>query len=334
MSKRKYWGFTHLGSKNKLCDFLCINMLLNELDKEYMIDLFSGGLSVASMASNSPLCCVFANDLNKYTIAFEKMLLTQKKLPSSFYNFVTKDTFEYVRDNPDNFLEEYVGFVLLVYSFGCDQRTYLYAKEIESGIEAIHDCLVFGNYEKANRIEQLKGFARYVDSEIDFMDYESQTEAKTKLFSDCLKKYIHDHPENKEYLERIDVMKHLNIVRSMFKMLSNIKTEKIKLSSMDYLKFYEQLPLEIKQKAFFYLDPPYEQTKKYPFMVDNYDKMWDFFRNCPYPVYISSYNAPDDIKPFATIETIQNLDNGRANINLFRSKEKSVAIENLYYNGK
>jgi hypothetical protein len=62
----------------------------------------------------------------------------------------------------------------------------------------------------------------------------------------------------------------------------------------------------------------------------SYDKFWEWFRNCPYPVYVSSYTAPDDIKPLNFERKAQLLDNGHKGDN----KQKKLVMENIYWNGK
>ena len=94
------------------------------------------------------------------------------------------------------------------------------------------------------------------------------------------------------------------------------------LESMDWYDFIKSIPKEILEQAFIYCDPPYEDTAKYQANSMDYDQFWDWFRECPYPVYVSSYKAPDDIE-------VLNFENKRELL-----ARKSVKKENIYFNGK
>jgi DNA adenine methylase len=105
------------------------------------------------------------------------------------------------------------------------------------------------------------------------------------------------------------------------------------LHAKDWKELYEEIPEEILEEAFIYCDPPYENTKQYLFGSDfNYEDFWQWFRECPYSVYVSSYTAPDDIEPINFTHKQVNLDNGNRSDERITTKKK--AIENIYWNGK
>ena len=97
-----------------------------------------------------------------------------------------------------------------------------------------------------------------------------------------------------------------------------------RLDSLDWYDFTQSIPKEILKDSFIYCDPPYENTSKYQVNEMDYDKFWSWFRNCPYPVYVSSYVAPEDIKP------IKN----EYKTSLLSSKSREKKVENIYFNGQ
>ena len=92
---------------------------------------------------------------------------------------------------------------------------------------------------------------------------------------------------------------------------------------MDWYDFIKSIPEDILKNAFIYADPPYENTSKYQVNSMDYEKFWSWFRDCPYPVYVSSYSAPEDIKPL----------NFTHKISLLSSNSRKKTVENIYYNG-
>jgi hypothetical protein len=98
------------------------------------------------------------------------------------------------------------------------------------------------------------------------------------------------------------------------------------LEHMDWLDFINSIPREILEKSFIYCDPPYEDTAKYQKNGMDYGKFWGWFRSFPYPVYVSSYKAPDDIAPINFDSKIVTLQSSTEN--------RSRKIENIYFNGR
>ena len=99
------------------------------------------------------------------------------------------------------------------------------------------------------------------------------------------------------------------------------------------MDLYSSLKSHTPENTFIYCDPPYEDTKQYLFGKDfDYEEFWKWFRDSPYSIYVSSYKAPDDIKPLNFDFKQVNLDNGARKNE--RTAEKKKAVENIYWNGK
>jgi len=94
---------------------------------------------------------------------------------------------------------------------------------------------------------------------------------------------------------------------------------------MDWLELYKLLPVDILKNAIIYCDPPYKATAQYQVGKGfNYNAFWQWFRTCPYSVYVSSYQAPKDIQPL----------NFELKIQLLNSNGRQKKQENIYWNGK
>ena len=192
------------------------------------------------------------------------------------------------------------------------------------------------NFSLINKIELFKGF---VPSEnLIGVPYSSN---KRLSFMERFKSFI-KHGGNVDrliHLERVDVLKRLEQIVNL-QLTDNLdsisKTYRLEknlyLSNQDWKQFYKWLPDRILKNCFIYCDPPYEDTKQYQEGKNfDHDEFWEWFRNCPYPVYASSYKAPRDIQPINFELKNQLLDNGKRGVNY---KPKKVVRENIYWNGK
>lgn len=333
------YGLVYMGSKEKILHLIRY-IFEREYKKENFIDLFCGGFSVSNFALQKTNFNVYSNDLNKYVIAlYEEVIFNDsKQFEKIKYKWISREEFNNVRDYPDMYPQYYVGYVLTVWSFGCNQRDYLYAKDLEADKEAIHQAIVFDDWSLIRENPTFKGLYEAVPENIRAIDY-TRFKAKRVHFMQYLKEFIKERQldeqlgrlqqlERVQQIESLSQMEHVDVINKAVK-----SSNRLKLGNVDYIEFYESIPKEVLEKSFIYCDPPYEDTKKYHAGKDfDYEKFWQWFRDCPYPVYVSSYKAPSDIEPLNFELKQVNLDNGNKNTDRFAPKKK--AVENIYWNGK
>lgn len=126
---RKKYGLPFMGSKNKLADKIVA--LFPKATHFY--DLFAGGCAMSHAALLSgKFKEVHANDITDSVTLFKDALEgnLEKYEPERFRS--REDFFAEKDENP---------FVRLCYSFGNNQRDYLYSKEIEPYKKAVHEML-------------------------------------------------------------------------------------------------------------------------------------------------------------------------------------------------
>lgn len=125
---RKY-GLPYQGSKSKLAERIVALLP----PATHLYDIFAGGCAITHAALESgKYQHVHANDITGSVTLFEDALNgdIDKYEPERFR---TREDFFAERDsNP---------FVRLVYSFGNDQRTYLYGRSIEPYKKVVHEML-------------------------------------------------------------------------------------------------------------------------------------------------------------------------------------------------
>lgn len=293
-----------MGSKNSIVDDIIFYILQRHYDTKYFIDLFTGGFAVSHYVLENTNKIIYANDLNKYVIALLDKTL-KAELPDKIYDWVSRETFNDVKDNPDNYENWYVGYVLTVWSFGNSQQSYMYGKDIEQDKKSVHNLIVFNKYD-----ENTLQFKKEIPDSILNMDYKIQPEKRLYILN-IIKKYL-DKMQNLNQIERLSGVQDLE------------RLGRVQLFNKDWKDFIKETPHEILKDSIIYCDPPYEDTAEY--MVDgfNHDEFWQWFRETPYCVYVSSYKAPDDIKPLNFEYKNQLLSGGVG----------KLVTENIYWNGK
>lgn len=296
------YGISYMGSKNSIVDELIYYILQRHYDNKYFIDVFTGGFAVSHYVLENTNKKVYANDLNKYVIAFLDKVI-HNKLDDKVYEWVSRELFTDIRDNPNKYEDWYVGYVLTIWSFGNSQRAYMYGKDIEYEKKSAHNMVVFNKWDENTQL-----FYDIIPNYLKELDYKKQSEKRVELLS-IIKKHINDSYmiENLQRVERLDRVQNLE-----------------RLDRVHWFKFIKSIPHEILKDSVIYCDPPYEDTTEY--MVDgfNHDEFWQWFRETPYSVYVSSYKAPDDIKPL----------NFELKRSLLAGGAGELKVENLYFNGK
>lgn len=321
-----------MGSKEKILHLIRY-ILDREYEKEFAIDMFTGGFSVASYILQNSSKTVIANDINKYVIALYKAILNDNpEFNTAKYDWVSREEFNDVRDNPNLYPDWYVGYVLNVWSFGCNQKDYLYAKDLEENKKALHQAIVFDDFTLIDSNDIFKGFElEYHLRKIDYKKHHTKRLSFMLKFKNFVKQKRNDllrvqHLERLEQMENIQQAEHLSAITR-----NKMNKDRLLLYALDWKDLYNAIPTELLEKAFIYCDPPYENTKQYQFGKEfDYKEFWDWFRNCPYPVYVSSYQAPKDIEPINFELKYQLLDNGKLGDNKLKQKRQ----ENIYWNGK
>lgn len=254
------YGLPYQGSKNKIADWI-----LGYLPPaENFYDLFAGGGAMTHAAILSKKYQKFyANDVND-VVSLLGGIISGDYHPT--YNWVSREEFKKTKEhNPLN---------RIIYSFGNNQKDYLYAKEIEPYKEAMHEAIVNDNYEL---LEKLK-----IDDERICDIKRSMCEKKSineRRITACYA--IKDHPvlsrmQSLEHLERIERIKKIGELHCH-----------LEITVGDYQK------VRIKSNSVVYCDIPYKNTKKYLCNFD-YEAFYEWCKKQEELTIISEYSLPED----------------------------------------
>jgi site-specific DNA-adenine methylase len=330
----KRYGLVYMGSKEKILH-LIEYILHREQDRETFVDLFCGGLSVSAFVLKNTEMKVIANDLNKYVIEFYRELIFNqgREFEKERYNWIDRKTFELVRDFPSNYADWYVGYVLNIWSFGCNQKDYLYAKDLEQYKKALHYAIVFKDFSYMEADSVFAGFKNYLERSVFWsIKYQHNPEVRN-IFMEKFNKFIKDSAGTRSYttLRRLKMVVNLNLLEKVDALYELIPyRDRLTLLSFDWEDAIRIIG-EGFANSLVYCDPPYEDTKKYQVGHGfNYFGFWDWFRKSDYPIYVSSYKAAADIEAINFEEKVPMLDNG----NYGQNKVKKKVLENIYWNKK
>jgi site-specific DNA-adenine methylase len=202
----------------------------------------------------------------------------------------------------------------------------MFGKDIEGLKKAFHQALVFNDWSLIRQIKELDEFD--VPQRLKEMDYKVYS-GKRIEFMGLYKKHIKDRFE----LQQLQQLERLERLQQLQQLEQLERLERLELFSLDWLECYNNISKNILENSIIYCDPPYEVTGTYQAGKGfDYVKFWQWFRECPYSVYVSSYKAPDDIQPLKSVEKTVTLNSGSKK-NGIKMKRKKVA-ENIYWNGK
>ena len=283
--KNKKLGIGYMGSKRKLSGEIVDHILTARPNTKYVWDLFGGGGAISFEFLQRPqIERVVYNELNTGVVELLRKIQKDGITPE-FYQWVDRDTFNKHKNDDDWF----GGLCKVVWSFGNDQKNYMFGKHIEQYKKEFHELVVDG-------IDHTQSMSSYC------MEY-----VKEKYGIECdLTLNIPSEIHIKQ--RRLNIRKQLTDFESRCKNTKPLKQlqhlqQLERLQLLERLEHLEQLQqLDIRNQSAFdvvidtptdetiiYLDPPYKGTGKYQEDVCH-DELKRYIDNSPYTIYLSSYD--------------------------------------------
>lgn len=288
-----------MGSKSSIAESV-ISLLPRE---DNIYDLFGGGFAISHCA------------------------IASKKWKNVFYNEIQSDVVELVNKaingdyNYNKFLPEWIsredfharkdndGYVKCIWSFGNNQRCYLFGEDIEDYKRSMHNFAVF------NIIDKTVAGHLGISKPMKFLD----TIYKRRIFiSRKMKKQQLERLQQLERIERLEKLEQLQRLQRLQRLEKLERLIKLESTSLSYES------VDIKPSSIIYCDPPYLGTSLYKQRLDH-KKFYSWCEVQDKPLFISEYNL--DIKGFKIVgrfEKISKLNNSKA--------VKTIMIEKVYAN--
>lgn len=266
----------YLGSKRRSAGKIFSTIRNLNPESNTIVDLFCGGFSISEYFYKRGWKIV-ANDKNKYVVALLNKTINEGLNEDIVTKFVSRDRFNEVLDNPDKHEAWYVGYIMCVWSFGNNQKGYLFGKDVEPIKRAGHELVIHKNADLINKlIPNIP--KKYIEGIVGLDNWHKRRIALSQV-SQKLKMRVLEL-QQLEQLQRLERLEQLE------------QLQRLEVTSMDYRD------VVIPDESIIYCDPPYQDTEEYSEGGFNHDEFWDWVRekSKTHKVYISEYKAPDDFK--------------------------------------
>lgn len=305
----RHYGIPYMGSKQKLVDKIIPFILSRHSRTDAFYDLFGGGASAALYTIlKHPHLDVVYNERSQAVGSLVKHIRDGGTIP---FDFVTRAEFgkKYTGD------DWYAGLLQTCWTFGNNQKSYLYGLPIQDFKEALAELVITG-----------KGDIGWLEKTAnDIVRKEYGKEVNTKIYLDP-KRYKTQYQRRivlARQIPNIGALQHLARLERLVQIqnMPGISTLGVSIG-----KSYEEVPI-IGVRPILYCDPPYEGTAEYREGGFDHKAFYDWVMAQPYPVYVSSYNVSDPrLKRVKAINT-------RSLLAAAYSDKPTYNYENVYWNG-
>jgi len=263
-TKKLKLGIPYMGSKRKLASPILDHIIENNPNVKYFYDLFGGGGAISFDALQRPqLQEVHYNELNE---AIVNLLLKIRDdgVTDEFYEWISREEFNELKTGTC----WKSGLIKTCWSFGNNQKDYLYGKAIEENKRLMHEIVVNKCEKSLNTFNDKFG--------LDFKnDGDSITDRRLQLQS-YIKKSLNTRVGELQHLQQLEQLQQLERLGQLCE---------LKITNMSYEQVTINTPVD---ETVIYLDPPYKNRKKYERDIDH-NKLEEWIKSSPYKVYISSY---------------------------------------------
>lgn len=254
------YGMPYMGSKSKIAKWI-VDMLPAA---HTWVEPFAGGCAVTHAAILSGKYKRFIiNDITDSAKVFVDAINGKFKNEN---RWISRSDFLELKDED--------AYVRLCFSFGNDQKTYCYSREIEPYKRAFHYAVMFNDFKPFEELGIQLNVSKTFNS-----DYERRMHIKRHLIAIRKDKHAGDLP-SLERLERLESLERLQSLQSL---------ERLHPLQLDY----RDVPIP-KNDYIVYCDPPYVNTKSYlnSFNHDEFYKWALSIQN----LFISEYEMPKSFK--------------------------------------
>ena len=304
----RHYGIPYKGSKQKLVDKIVPFILKRHPNATDFYDLFGGGGSVALyVLFKYPQLNVHYNELSTAIGALMGRLRDGDDIP---FDFVTMAAFK--RSYKGN--DWYAGLLQSCWTFGNNQNSYLYGKDLEEFKHQLHNAVVYGEQNHA----WLKNFVEEYIATVDGREISVNIFLNEKRYKTPYQRRI----VLQRQLDRLGALQHMARLERLVQIQNMPGISDLKITSG---KSYSEILLGGGQ-IIVYCDPPYENTAEYREGGFDHKVFYDWVMDQPHPVYVSSYKVSDPrLKLVRAVNTrsLMNSANDSAKYN----------YENLYWNG-
>ena len=295
-------GIPYMGSKRKLASEILKVITQRHEGISNFYDLFGGGGSVSFTALKNYKFKTHYNELNKHIFSLVEYLKNNKSLDAKFYEWIDRETFFEQVNKPNEEADWFSGFAMSCWSFGNNQKSYLYGENIQEDKFHAHNLIVNKD------LNSMKSLNLDIP---EIINIETIQKRKSVFCSIIEKKYL----QEKSHLRRVQHIQQLQNIEDILKL--DFK-EKFSCSNLSF----ENVEI-VGENPIIYCDIPYKNTGKYKEDEFNHDKFYQWASEVDFPVYVSEYNSE-----FQEVHAFKH------NSSLSATNNSKQVIERLFWNGK
>ena len=265
-------GIPYMGSKRAIAPEI-VNFIKKENPKvKYFYDLFGGGGAISFYALNLFEYVIY-NDYNKGVVSLLDKILTDG-ITDDFYHWVDMEEFNKLKTGTD----WKSGWIKTCWSFGNNQKNYMYGKKFESNKKLLHDLIVGDLKEKLEKELNVK--LRQAPQNL-------SVQKRRLWYKKQLAKCGFEHLRQLEHLQRLQ---HLERVQQLEQLQHLERRENLTIKNLSYQDVTINTPPD---ETVIYLDPPYKNTAKYEFGICHieFEKFVQELKTQGYIVYVSGYHG-------------------------------------------
>jgi len=295
------YGITYMGSKAKIAASLALNFPT----AENFYDLFGGGFSMTHyMLENKDhrYNRFFYNEIKSDIVDLVKRAIAGEYSYKVFKpKWISRDDFFANLDD---------HYIKVIWSFGNNQRSYLFGRDIEHYKKSMHNAVVFDEFD--DFAIKVLGFKKWPSNVNTFKKRRFYFRQKVVFDNKGMKRGDLQRLEQLEQLQQLERLQQLQQLQQLEQL------PKLNFSSLDYRK------VEILPNSVIYCDPPYAGTADYGNQFNSVEFL-NWAANIKSPVYISEYQIKDP-----RFELVYSVDKRS-----LLSSDKTVGdkAERLYWNG-
>lgn len=274
----------YMGSKRDSAGKIFQTIKNHAPEADTICDLFCGGWAISEYFLKNGFS-VISNDKNKYIVALLEKIFSDGANDEKFTEFVSRAKFFEAMENKEKSDDWYIGFLMTCWTFGNNQKCYIFGKEIESLKKAGHELVVNKNPELILKI--YPNFPqKYIDGIVKQKDWQARRIALLKVSNVFSKS---KSTPNEMYLPNLQLLETVENLQN----LERLETKKgVVFSSGDYRD------VKIPENAVVYCDPPYFNTATYAEGGFSHKEFWEWARNISKTnkIFVSEYSGPEDAK--------------------------------------
>lgn len=306
------YGIPYMGSKAKI--IASIATMLPGADHFY--DLFGGGFAVSHYMlarRGNKYKNVHYNELNPGVVELVKRAISGEYSYKRFKpEWISRERFFAEKDHN--------AYIRVCWSFGNNQKNYLFGDDIEQYKKSMHQAIVFDEFDdlaaevlrfkvwpdRYKKITQRRFYLRQL------IEHYRKTHIPKVLYPYLPKKSF-DQLRQLQQLQQLEQLQRLEKLERLQQLPS------LSCTSLDYA----DVPIET--NSVIYCDPPYKGTAEYLYKFDH-ARFLDWAASMPCPVFISEYDISD-----ARFKCIYQI--AKASLLVNSGDKKKYKQEKLYWNG-